>query len=74
MEMFKGGLTAADIVRMCAEKQREKETKEKHDKENAAQSTEGESSDHVSHISIANLVATQIKEEIGGLESRIVSG
>ncbi|KAH0878835.1 hypothetical protein HID58_066229 [Brassica napus] len=36
MEMFKGGLTAADIVRMCAEKQREKETKEKHDKENAA--------------------------------------
>lgn len=40
-EMFRGGLMGADLVRMKAKKQREKEVKEKHEKEISAESTRG---------------------------------
>ncbi|KAL0716522.1 hypothetical protein Bca4012_065844 [Brassica carinata] len=57
-ELFLGGLTAADIERLRGGK--------------PTVSTEEESPDPSSNISIANLVAAQITTEIGGLESRIV--
>lgn len=63
----------ADLVRMKAKKQREKEVKEKHDKEISAELTEGKSSNSISRMSFANNVGVQLKEKFGGLERRITN-
>ncbi|KAF8107072.1 hypothetical protein N665_0127s0019 [Sinapis alba] len=69
--MFTGGATAQYLSRMKTEKQKEKDAKEKHDRDIAADSGEAESSDHNSNVSLAALVAAQLKNHLGGLERRL---
>lgn len=71
-EMFVGGLTIQGLAHMKLERQREKDAKEKHNKDNAADSADGDSSDHNSTAPIASIVAAQLKHHIGGLESRLM--
>lgn len=54
-------------------KQKEKEAKEKDDKENAAEFIKVDSSERSSHIDVANLVASQVKDHIGSLEDCIIN-
>lgn len=70
--MFTGGVTAHDLARMKLENQREKDAKEKHDKDNTAESGEGESSEPNSHLPFASLVSAKMKDQLGGLEGRLV--
>ncbi|KAH0872927.1 hypothetical protein HID58_070289, partial [Brassica napus] len=82
-EMFIGSLTANDLAPMRLEKKhKEKEPKEKNNKYNTADMSDGEGSDPQSHIGIANFVTSQfsdkfrsttrdIRDEISSLESRL---
>ncbi|CAG7881163.1 unnamed protein product [Brassica rapa] len=71
-EMFKGGLNASDLSRLRGVKKlKEKEPTEKNDKDHAAEVTDVEGADSQTHILIANLVASQLRDEIGSLEKRI---
>ncbi|KAL0696896.1 hypothetical protein Bca4012_064076 [Brassica carinata] len=74
-EMFKGGLTVADISRLRVEKQKEKEAKEKQDKEKQdRESSEGNDVEILSRINtIANLVAAKVIEELTGAENRVMA-
>ncbi|KAJ4889431.1 hypothetical protein Rs2_29179 [Raphanus sativus] len=78
-EMFNGGLTAADISRLRGDKQKEKEAKdnqekEKQDKENANDSMEADDFEKQSRFSsLANLVAGQIRDELLGMETRVLA-
>ncbi|KAF3520724.1 hypothetical protein DY000_02060470 [Brassica cretica] len=82
-EMFIGSLTANDLAPMRLEKKhKEKEPKEKNNKYNTADMSDGEGSDPQSHIGITNFVTSQfsdkfrsttrdIRDEISSLESRL---
>ncbi|KAG2314834.1 hypothetical protein Bca52824_017956 [Brassica carinata] len=71
--MFKGGLTASDIARMRSQKQKEKVSKEKNDMDNSGDSTEVDTLDQNASNTIANMVSTQLKDEISSIVDRVSS-
>ncbi|KAG2328306.1 hypothetical protein Bca52824_011034 [Brassica carinata] len=76
-EMFKGGLTTAEISRMRGEKLKEKEAKEhqekeKQDKENANDPKEADVSERRTRgASGVNILAGQVREELLGMDARV---
>ncbi|KAL0716319.1 hypothetical protein Bca4012_065641 [Brassica carinata] len=72
-KMFKGGLTASDIARMRSQKQKEKVSKEKNDMDNSGDSTEVDTLDQNASNTIANMVSTQLKDEISSIVDRVSS-
>ncbi|KAL0846625.1 hypothetical protein Bca101_019871 [Brassica carinata] len=68
-EFFTGGTTAQELARMKLEKQREKDMK--HEKDNADESGDGDSSERSSRVPFASLVSAELKNQLGGLEGRL---
>lgn len=63
--MFRGGITAADLARMRAErKQKEKEAKDKKERDTHVDSTEGDIGDAYEPAHIANLVGRIVTHQI----------
>ncbi|KAG2307468.1 hypothetical protein Bca52824_027216 [Brassica carinata] len=72
-ELFKGGLTGTDIALMRADKQKEKEAKEKQDKEYGNELMDGDSAEEETRCArIANVVAGQVRKELMVSEKRII--
>ena len=71
--MFKGGLTVSDLTRMRSQKRKVKASKEKNEKEDSAEFTEGDTLDQDASNLIANMVSTQLKEEISGIVERVTT-
>ncbi|KAL0697216.1 hypothetical protein Bca4012_064396 [Brassica carinata] len=74
-ELFKGGLTAADITRLRADKQKEKEAKENQEKEKQDRdSSEGNDGESLARVStIANRVAQKVAKELSEAEKRLLA-
>ncbi|KAF2615474.1 hypothetical protein F2Q70_00008541 [Brassica cretica] len=70
-DMFTGGVTAQDLYHIKVERQREKEAKEKNDIDNA-DTHETDSPDQNSPLPIASIVADILKDQLGGLERRLI--
>ncbi|CAN6840010.1 unnamed protein product [Brassica oleracea var. botrytis] len=70
-DMFTGGVIAQDLYRIKVERQREKEAKEKNDRDNA-DTHETDSPDQNSLRPIASIVADILKDQLGGLERRLI--
>ncbi|KAL0723331.1 hypothetical protein Bca4012_037930 [Brassica carinata] len=73
-KMFKGGLTVSDLTRMRSRKRKAKAVKDKNDKEDCSESTEGDTPEQDTSNVIANMVVTQLKEEISGIVERVAVG
>ncbi|KAJ4910044.1 Uncharacterized protein Rs2_04665 [Raphanus sativus] len=79
-EMFKGGLTAADINRLRGNKNKDKEGKDNHDRERPERESNLDQDPDEDHSKLprgsrlADIVASKVREELLGMEARILAG
>lgn len=78
--MFKGGLTAADINRLRGNKNKDKEGKDNHDRERPERESNLDQDPDEDHSKLprgsrlADIVASKVREELLGMEARILAG